>query len=80
MLVLAPFAIGLEPMAPRWLIIEEHKAPRIDATLTHLPAVPFAGDVRSLLLTGQRGFMEWPATLAGAELRCRLDEGKGADQ
>ena len=37
--------------------VNEHQPFQVDAALTRLPALPFAGNVRPLLLTGQRGFL-----------------------
>ncbi len=45
--------VGLRPG-----LIDEHQPFRVDAALTRLPARTLAGNVRSFLLTGERGFFK----------------------
>ena len=56
MLVLAPFAIGLGPMALQWLTVDEDQPLRTDAALITSPLRPSARDVATVLLAGVHGF------------------------
>ena len=55
MFVLAPFAIGLGPMAPRWLIIDEDQPLGIEINLAVEPGLAPLQEVGTGLLAGMPG-------------------------
>jgi hypothetical protein len=59
MFVLTAFAIGLEPVAPRWLTVDESKpfqSVAHEGLASRNPDPARAGDVGPLLLSREQGF------------------------
>ncbi len=56
MFVLAPFAIGLEPVALQWLTVQEDQAFGIKTVLFGFPLLPGGGHVGPFPLVGENGF------------------------